>query len=216
MKPQPRRLPGPPPVAFSLVEMIGVLAIIAILASLLIPRVFQAIGDARISNAANACNRIKASVNEYYGRYGFFAGTGGKPLKFENGVADDWDRNVLMPEGLADKPFAVRLGNGRSGSPDGSRVRALKLSAPGAEVEPDNGAYNLDGSVTSVNDIAGTFLVEALIEGVRIQDARDFNDWIDGTNLGAAKLGDDDLVGRVKYFIRSNKTASIRVYLAHR
>jgi prepilin-type N-terminal cleavage/methylation domain-containing protein len=33
--------------AFTLVEMVGVLAVIAILASLLIPRVFQAIGSAQ-------------------------------------------------------------------------------------------------------------------------------------------------------------------------
>ena len=37
---------------FTLIEMIGVLAVIAILAALLIPKVFEAINNSRINNAA--------------------------------------------------------------------------------------------------------------------------------------------------------------------
>jgi general secretion pathway protein G len=55
---------------FTLVEMIGVLAVIAILASLLVPRVFQAIDDSKINNAASTCNSVKSAINEYYGKFG--------------------------------------------------------------------------------------------------------------------------------------------------
>ncbi len=38
--------------AFTLIEMIGVLAVIAILASMLIPKIFEAINNSKINNAA--------------------------------------------------------------------------------------------------------------------------------------------------------------------
>ena len=37
---------------FTLIEMIGVLAVIAILAAMLLPKVFSAINDSRVNNAA--------------------------------------------------------------------------------------------------------------------------------------------------------------------
>jgi prepilin-type N-terminal cleavage/methylation domain-containing protein len=112
--------------AFTLVEMIGVLAIIAILASLLIPRVFQAIGDSKISAAASSCNSIKAAVNEYYGKYGLLAGPKGQPLpagEWVGNIFPDWDLKSLVAEGVAEKPFAVRIGNGAIGSANTGPIR---------------------------------------------------------------------------------------------
>src|SRR2546426_12807677 len=58
--------------AFTLIEMIGVLAVIAILAAMLIPRVFEAINSARINNAAVSCETIKTAAADHYGKYGRF------------------------------------------------------------------------------------------------------------------------------------------------
>lgn len=211
--------------AFTLVEMIGVLAIIAILASLLIPRVFQAIGDSKISNSASTCNSIKAAVNEYYGKYGLIAGPKGVALTLSGtpATAEDWDLTTLVAEGFAEKPFSVRIGNGKMGSAaSGSRLRVIDISgnttntaAADAAGDLAKGAYNLDGASTT-NDISGALLVEAVIEEVDSQDAKDFNDRIDGANLGATNLTSADQAGRVKYTAPSGGKTSVRVYLAHR
>lgn len=209
--------------AFTLVEMIGVLAIIAILASLLIPRVFQAIGDSKISNSASTCNSIKAAVNEYYGKYGLIAGAKGVTLNLPNdgNTFEDWDLKVLVAEGFAEKPFSVRIGNGNIGStasPAGSRLRVINISGNSTNSDPAtlaDGAYNLDGASTT-NDISGMLLVEAVIVDVDAQDAKDLNDRIDGAVLGATNVNAADLIGRVKYPAHTNGKTDVHVYMAHR
>lgn len=211
---------------FTLVEMIGVLAVIAILASLLVPRVFQAIGDSKINNAASTYNSIKSAVSEYYGKYGKIGGTNGVDLGLASDYAvyEDWDLRCLVTEGFAEKPFIVRIGNGKVGSAaSGSRLRVMKLKsaydpnqqAANSATTIDQGAYNLDGSSVT-NDISGNLLVEAVIEGVDNQDAIDLNSRIDGSSLGTTTLGANDEAGRVKYFYTTNGNCSVRIYLAHK
>src|SRR5262245_12133342 len=57
---------------FTLIEMIGVLAVIAILAALLIPKIFNAINDSRVNNAVVSYNTIKAASAEHYAKFGAF------------------------------------------------------------------------------------------------------------------------------------------------
>jgi len=55
--------------AFSLIEMIGVLAIIGILASVVAPKVFDAIRDAKITSAVAVNNAIKSATVDYARKY---------------------------------------------------------------------------------------------------------------------------------------------------
>src|SRR5437773_4280910 len=55
---------------FTLIEMIGVLAVIAILAALLIPKVFEAINNSRINNAVVSYNTVKAACMDHYAKFG--------------------------------------------------------------------------------------------------------------------------------------------------
>src|SRR5204863_216829 len=48
--------------AFTLIEMIGVLAVIALLAALLIPKIFESINNARIGQAVLSCQTIKTAT----------------------------------------------------------------------------------------------------------------------------------------------------------
>jgi prepilin-type N-terminal cleavage/methylation domain-containing protein len=64
--------------AFSLVEMIGVLAIIGILASVVAPKVFDAIRDAKITGAVGVLQTIKSSTTDYARKYNNIAIDGGK------------------------------------------------------------------------------------------------------------------------------------------
>lgn len=215
--------PGRARSAFTLVEMVGVLAIISILASMLAPRVFQAIADAKISNAASTCQSLKTALGEFYGRYGKIGGTNGTDLGLAvDAVYDDYDLRALVPEGYIERPFMVRIGNGLVGSAnDGSRLRVKNIQGNGPNVRPgggtaaiDSGAYNLDG-LSTTNDVTGYLLVEAVIEGVEKLDAKELNDRLDGPTLGTA-LGTSDEVGTVKYFISTNGLAKVRVYIGHR
>jgi prepilin-type N-terminal cleavage/methylation domain-containing protein len=212
---------------FTLVEMIGVLSVISILASLLVPRVFQAINDSRVAAAAASYNGVKSAVNEYFGRFGLLGGANGATINIANNAAfEEWDLNVLVSGGFMERPFMVKLGNGLVGlTDDGSRLRLINISDNGPTTDPASvaadlaqGAYDLDGSGGATdNDIIGGTVVEAVINGVEEKDARDLSLAIDGPSLAAAAAaGSADTKGRVKYLIGNDGLASIRIYVAHK
>ena len=55
---------------FTLIEMIGVLAVIAILAAVLVPKVFEAINNSRVNNTAMTINTVKTAIADHYAKYG--------------------------------------------------------------------------------------------------------------------------------------------------
>ncbi|MEC8332931.1 MAG: type II secretion system protein [Verrucomicrobiota bacterium] len=58
---------------FTLIEMIGVLAIIGILAAVVAPRVIESIRDAKVTSAVASINAAKAAAVNFYQRYDRFA-----------------------------------------------------------------------------------------------------------------------------------------------
>jgi type II secretory pathway pseudopilin PulG len=190
--------------AFTLIEMIGVLAVIAILAALLIPKVFSAINDARVANAAVSIETIKTATADHYGKYGklnSFFGTNDLTIPISN-----FSTNVLLPEGLIDKPFSAKIAGG-----DPSTNSIVEVVA-GSPIVGGSGGYALDGSANSTTANAAG-VVEAVLYNVSKQDAKDLNDRIDGQALGAA-LGATDSKGRVQY--AGTDPTTVYVYIAHR
>ena len=57
---------------FTLIEMVGVLAVIAILAALLVPKIFGAMAESRCSNTVSSINSLKTAVMDYYGKKNAF------------------------------------------------------------------------------------------------------------------------------------------------
>ena len=51
---------------FTLIEIIGVMAVIAILASMAAPRIFDAIEDSKVTALVQQANSLKATVADYY------------------------------------------------------------------------------------------------------------------------------------------------------
>jgi prepilin-type N-terminal cleavage/methylation domain-containing protein len=194
---------------FTLIEMIGVLAVIAILASMLIPKIFEAINSARINTAVQGYNSIKTAVMDHYGKYGAIA-----TLRGTNTIGlpiNDYDRSVLLPEALIDKPFATRVATT-------NLVEVVAGLTAADAVTGANASYDLDGSGTTVNDAApAAAVVQVLINQVAISDAQEISQRIDGTNLSEAPgATTQDLRGRVKYATPVNGLTDVYVYIAHR
>jgi hypothetical protein len=173
---------------------------------MLIPRVFEAINNARVNNAAVTCETLKAAAADHYGKYGkldYLFGTNGLTIPITN-----YDTAILMREGLLDKPFSVKIGGG-----DPSTNCVLQLVAGG--LERGGTGYQLDGTANTLTTNA-QFVLEAVIFGVSAADAKDLNDRIDGGTLSGV-VGAADPKGRVEYgAISSGGSGTVYVYLTHR
>jgi prepilin-type N-terminal cleavage/methylation domain-containing protein len=195
---------------FTLIEMIGVLAIIAVLAALLIPRIFSAINESRVNGAALSYNSLKSAATTYFGKYGRFGGNGGTNFtgtELTNGVSN-WDSAYLLTGGFIERPFETKLGTG-------SNIQVRGASSSVTAVDATNTAYDLDGSGTTVNDVTGAVVLQAILSNVAEDDAIELNNKIDGTTLGAAS-GAADLKGRVKYAVAASGSRTVYLYIAHK
>ena len=192
--------------AFTLIEMIGVLAVIAILAALLIPKVFEAINNSRINNAAVSYNTVKTALTDHYAKYGTILSSNGVAMVVTDTGATNYDK-TLLSEAFLDKPFVVKIGDGT-----GNHIEAV-AGAGVTAVTAINSAYDLDGSGAAVNDAnPGSVVVQAVITGVDENDARDLNNRLDGTALGTTSGA--DLLGRVKY--AGTFPTTVYIYVNHR
>jgi prepilin-type N-terminal cleavage/methylation domain-containing protein len=204
--------------AFTLIEMIGVLAVIAILAALLIPKVFSAIADAKINNCVVSAETVKTALADHYGKYGKFDctfGTNGAVQAAIDAATQTapylgYDTNVLMFESLLDKPFQTKLGSGW-----GIQVRPCE-SATQAVDGGTHASYSLDG--TTVNSAQGQFVLEAVISGVPEADAQAISARLDGPNLTTTSLGVNDYTGKVIYTkpATAGGAVTVYIYLTHR
>jgi len=215
---------------FSMVEMIGVLAIIAILASLLVPRVFSAMTKAKINGAVMTINTIKAATTEAYSDSGNFTLAGGSPITADD-LPLEYDRDVLLPEQLIDKEFSVKIGVETNPADPAERhvVWLARPSAATAGVTADNVAWNFaasdpvdaDGDASTddvgANDVANDqYVVYCYIPNVPIRDARDLSTVLDGEDLSVATLDVEDVIGRVKYAAPVNGETNVLVFIASR
>jgi len=194
---------------FTLIEMIGVLAVIAILAAVLIPKVFEAINNARINNAAMTCQTGKTAIADHYAKFGSLVSSNGVPgvvLTPGTGMAMTYDL-LLLQEGFLDKPFAVKI------SGDTNHMELVD-SIGATTVGVADAGYALAG-VTGQNDARPGVVVQAVIKGVTISDARDLSARVDGDQL-SQPVGSttSDLLGRVKY--NGANVTDVYVYLTHR
>jgi len=146
--------------AFSLIEMIGVLAIIGILASVVAPKVFDAIRDAKITAAAGVNNAIKSATVDYARKYRILpidgsrlpAGTNftrtygdGQPVTQERCTFGD----VLVSEGMLEK-LTVPIGPAGSNS-----LTATTVTVGGTGAAPTLTVGNLDyPAVICFNNVA--------------------------------------------------------------
>jgi len=187
---------------FTLIEMIGVLAVIAILAALLVPKVTQAISDAKVNNAISTYQTIATAAASHYAKYNAFnivtntvqTITAGAPLT-------SWDTVALLPEGFLDAPVALKVGT--------SSVLQVSLGE-GNAISGAAAGYLLDGVNNGTS--GNSYTVELIINGIAQQDAYDLASRLDGTGLAGTAPAATITAGRVVYK-ETGTTGSGTVYM---
>jgi len=140
---------------FTLIEMLVVIAIIAVLAAIVAPSAFKAVDKGKISSAVGNFKSIKTAVMAYYADTGAWpadiANTTGRGLVTNDSVSG-WDGPYL------DKwPGKGQWGNGTYGFATNGTARWVTLSAvPAADAQKidtslDGTADGAAGSVTYSN-----------------------------------------------------------------
>lgn len=209
--------------------MIGVLAVVAILTAMLLPKVFETINSARVSAAASSVNAVKTAVASHYSKYGGFGDSTGSLFipapELETGTtateldAQNFDTNVLLPDGMLEKRFSVKLGDQKATNL--VRVRQIVGADTADLITATSANYDMDGVDTDVDTNDGALVCECVITGVSAADARALKQEIDGSDITAIRnlppVGLGATKGRVKYgAIAPGATGTVLVYINHR
>src|ERR1043166_1208376 len=190
---------------FTLIEMIGVLAVIAILASLLIPKIYEAINNSRISNSALSYNTIKTALADHYAKYGTLNSSNGNTIATPISKFDQ----VLVAEGFLDKLFQVKIGD------TNTHVEVLSAAGNVGVTTGGDGTFDLDGNGSN-NDAQGSAVVQCVITGVTGGDALALSTLLDGAAMSAPDASTADSQGRVKYAAPGGTNTTVYIYVTHR
>ena len=205
--------------AFTLIEIIGVVAVIAILAAVLTPRVVSVIARGKVSATAQSLGSLKSATADYIGKNGSLparAGTGATNSAVATGRFD----TDLVTGGFAEKLFACSIGTqtfdasaltGRIHVRSVTAASAATVTAPTATTGGDN--FNLDRETSTADFTTSQTVVSAFIPGVSISDAIALNTILDGdVNTGTSA----DTTGRCIYSAAAtDNTVTVIVYIAH-
>ena len=185
---------------FTLMEMIGVMAVIAILVSVATPMIFDAIRNAKVTAFVEDVNMIKGAIAQYYDDTGAFpthiptdSRDSNKNLMKDNAARPigGWDGPYLEKE--LDNPF----------SDGGYRGVLTSTNA--------NFQFDLDGDGT----VDTTSVAFIRIDNVSDEEARAISDIFDSD--GSVDTGDGawNAGGRVKrYGVNSNHAHRLLIYIA--
>lgn len=204
---------------FTLVEIIGVVALIAILAAVLAPRVTSVIGRGKINSTAQAVAGLKTATMDYIAARSSLplrAGTGSTNAAVATGRFDA----DLVAGGFTEKLFTCAIGTqtfDSSALTDRIHVRSLAATADTTVTTPTATAggdcFNLDRDTSTADFTTAQRVVSVFVPGVSIADAIALNTQIDNdVNTGTGA----DTTGRCIYSAAdSNNQVTVYVYVAH-
>lgn len=203
--------------------MIGVLAIIAVLAVIIVPKVFSTIASSRITNAATSVGAIKTAIAEFAGKYGTI------PLTTNNSRIDD----LLFADGLMEGRFVVKIGTQPPNPPPvgatwnrtagawtetggavqtaQTRIICVASNATPAPSAAAGANFRLNGAANLPN---GARVVAAVLVNVTSNEAREVSLRIDGESNTPA-LGAADNAGKVAYAAPVAGLTTVYIYIAH-
>jgi type II secretory pathway pseudopilin PulG len=204
--------------AFTLIEIIGVVAVIAILAAVLTPRVVSVIARGKVNATAQSLGSLKSATADYIGKNGTVPLRAGTAATNAAVAAGRFDAD-LIAGGFTEKLFACSVGNqtfdssaltGRTHVRTLTATSAAAITTPTATVGGDN--FNLDRDTATADFTTGQTVVTAFIPSVALADAIALNKILDGDdNTGTAA----DTTGRCMYSDGTGGTVTVYVYIAH-
>ena len=217
---------------FTLIEMIGVLAVIAILAAILAPKVFEAIQTSKINNAVQSISTLKQAVNDHFAKKGKFTEANGTTeMTTANTTTANAFETVLVTQALITKAPVLKIGSTAAAKvPHVKLLRGVATTvAPAADYANTaaGSSFDLDALTSATtpvgknNDAGGSELVAVfVILEVNAADAKLLNDKIDGVGepfpAGDVTLVAENTVGKVKYTAPNAGICTVTVYLADR
>jgi type II secretory pathway pseudopilin PulG len=205
--------------AFTLIEIIGVVAVIAILAAVLTPRVISVIARGKVNGTAQSLASLKTATTDYVVKNGNLPsrdGTGSTNGAVATGRFDA----DLVAGGFTEKLFGCAIGSqtfDESALTGRVHVRAVTATAAAAVTDPTatvgGSNFNLDRDTATADFTAAQRIVAAFIPGVALSDAIELNKILDGdTNTGTTA----DITGRCIYSAAApDNTVTVYVYIAH-
>lgn len=192
---------------FTLIEMIGVLAIIGILASVVAPKVIEAIRDAKVTSSLANLNTVKSAAINYYARYNAYPPDTTR-LAVVPGTTQGFNRpygqtgvliagtttfgDILLSEGLLEKISSSIGDSGATQGTTGAQVAAVTGSSTANYPEV------LCKTVTSQNQFTAaqnaTRIIFLRIPAVSLLEAAAIKTKVDGPFTAAQISGASDLV----------------------
>jgi type II secretory pathway pseudopilin PulG len=202
-----------------LIEIIGVVAVIAILAAVLTPRVINVIARGKVNGTAQSLASLKTATTDYVVKNGSLPNRDGTGSTNAAVTAGRFDAD-LVAGGFTEKLFACAIGVqtfDESALTSRAHVRsqvatsAASVTDPTATVGGNN--FNLDRDPATADFTSSHKIVAAFIPGVGLADAVELNKILDGdTNTGTAA----DTTGRCIYSAAAaDNTVTVYVYVAH-
>ncbi len=205
--------------AFTLVEIIGVVALIAVLAAVMAPRVMLVIRRGKVHATAQAIAGLKTATQNYLSvnttlpiRYGYGTTNGAV-------TAGRFDAD-LVAGGYLEHLFTCPLGAQAFDSTaltERIHVRCLGGHKESEIPEPDTTSsgddFDLDRDTTTLDTPEEVRVVSAFIPKVRLTDAVALNRLLDGDDNHGTSA---DLIGRCIYSREADDgTVTVYVYIAH-
>lgn len=212
---------------FTLIEMIGVLAVIAVLVALLLPKVFAIMAESKANSLVAAVQTYRTAIVQYYADIGSILplDAGGTPTLESSG---DSANPLALPARLTlektdplntganswvkfNGPYLAKFStNTPPGFGSSITMRARAAVAHGTAVTGSNRGYDFDNDENS--DLpTNADLVFVRLPDVEQQDFERVDAMLDA-GLGAT-FEERRKRGRVKY---NNSANVLRIYLTHR
>ncbi len=214
---------------FTLIEMIGVLAVVAVLAAMILPKVFNVIASAKIDALAAAVKTYETAVTKYYVDIGSVLplNASGIPQTQNNGHSDN--ARSLAARLTLSSSDALVTGTNLWPKFNGPYLEKFDTSSPpslgtnmymparaavlyGTTTTGNNRGWDLKGDDGNSDLKSGANVVYFRLTGIGEDDFLELDRIID-TDIGSNDT-EKELRGRAKW--HSGSSGTLYLYLAHR